>query len=321
MKPKPLPTAFIHRRLHSLTGVFIVLFLFEHLLTNSEAALWIGEDGKGFIRMVQFIHSLPYLNVIEVMLLGVPIVYHAILGVSILFSSKQNSWGGKGESPLLQYGRNKAYTWQRITSWILLVFIVVHVVEMRFLHYPTSAAAAVGQKKHYMVKVSMDEGLITVAERLGVSLYGADEVKNAQNEANLRNTMMRQKMERGSDRIAELKEKQRQRLQQEWIQALTAHTLAAGQVVAVADGVGTAILLTVRDTFKSLPLCLAYSAFVLAAAFHAANGLWTALITWGISITQRAQDALLKFTHGVMLLLAFLGLVSIWGTYWLNLYA
>ena len=51
-----LPKEFILSRLHSLTGLLIVIFLFEHLLTNSQAALLIGDDGAGFVRMVNFIH-------------------------------------------------------------------------------------------------------------------------------------------------------------------------------------------------------------------------------------------------------------------------
>lgn len=38
----PLPSAFIWRRAHSLTGLWLVLFLIEHLLTNSQAALFLA---------------------------------------------------------------------------------------------------------------------------------------------------------------------------------------------------------------------------------------------------------------------------------------
>ena len=44
-----IPRAFIWRRLHSLMGLWLVLFLGEHLLTNSQAALWLGDNGKGFV--------------------------------------------------------------------------------------------------------------------------------------------------------------------------------------------------------------------------------------------------------------------------------
>ena len=80
----PLSRAFTERRIHSLMGLSIVLFLFEHLLTNSQAALFVGDDGKGFIHSVNFIHSLPYLPFIEISLLAVPILTHIFLNFYVL---------------------------------------------------------------------------------------------------------------------------------------------------------------------------------------------------------------------------------------------
>jgi len=61
---KSVPNEFLRRRLHSLAGLFFVLFLFEHIFTNSKAALFLGDDGAGFITMVNFFHSLPFLPLI-----------------------------------------------------------------------------------------------------------------------------------------------------------------------------------------------------------------------------------------------------------------
>src|SRR4051812_29543012 len=112
-----IPKAFIWRRVHSLAGLWFVLFLIEHLLTNSQAALFIGDNGSGFVEAVNFIKSLPYLPVIEIFLLGVPFLVHAIWGVKYLLTSKFNSFPADGSTPSLpQYPRNQAFTWQRITS-------------------------------------------------------------------------------------------------------------------------------------------------------------------------------------------------------------
>src|SRR4026207_984938 len=111
---KKLPSAFIWRRLHSLMGLWLVLFLMEHLFVNSQAALLLGENGKGFVRAVNAIHNLPYLQAIEVTLLGVPILIHLIWGIKYLLTSKSNSGKTDGSSPSLsKYARNHAYTWQR----------------------------------------------------------------------------------------------------------------------------------------------------------------------------------------------------------------
>ena len=84
----PIPNAFIWRRAHSLTGLWLVLFLIEHLFINSQAALWIGDEGAGFVRAVNALRDLPYLHVIEIFLLGVPFVIHGVWGVQYLMTAK-----------------------------------------------------------------------------------------------------------------------------------------------------------------------------------------------------------------------------------------
>lgn len=265
-----LPKAFIWRRLHSLMGLWFVLFLIEHLLTNSQAALLLGENGQGFVRAVNFIHNLPYLQAIEIFLLGVPIAVHAILGIRYLFTAKFNSFPTDGSRPHLNYARNHAYTWQRITSWILLVLLCVHVVKFRFVEYPES----VGEEPNvtYFVKVTRDPGLYSLSEKLGFNLYDEQHMH-----------------------------------------------LKPGQIVAATSSFGTASLLTVRDTFKSPYWAALYTVFVLSACFHAFNGLWTFMLSWGWIIKVSAQRKGKRFCLGLMALITFFGLAAVWGTYFFNL--
>ena len=126
------PREYIWRRVHSIMGLMIVLFLIEHLLTNSQAALYIGDWGQGFVKAVNTIHDLPYLQAIEILFLGFPILLHAGLGIKYLFTAKFNSFGSKAYEPKLkEYSRNHAYSWQRITSWVLLVFLLLHIIQMQ----------------------------------------------------------------------------------------------------------------------------------------------------------------------------------------------
>jgi succinate dehydrogenase / fumarate reductase cytochrome b subunit len=90
-------------------------------------------------------------------------------------------------------------------------------------------------------------------------------------------------------------------------------------VMATAESPGKAMLLMVRETFKSPLMCALYSIFVLAAAFHAFNGFWTSLITWGALLSYRSQRAFLPICWVGVGLLVFLGMAAIWGSYWLNL--
>jgi len=114
------------RKLHSLTGIVpIGVFLLEHLFTNSFAIFGPEE----FNEKVVFLTSLPYLYLIEICFIFVPIAFHAILGVVIATSARYNVG-------TLGYGRNWAYFFQRISGFFLLVFITVHVVKTRFSGAP-----------------------------------------------------------------------------------------------------------------------------------------------------------------------------------------
>ncbi len=254
-----IPISFLFRRLHSLTGVFLALYLFEHLLINSQAALYLGENGRGFIEAVNGIHALPYLKAIEIFLLGFPIAIHLIFGLLYLRTGSPNSFPTNGTKPALQnYSRNQAYTWQRITSWILLFLLLGHVIQMRFVDYPALSE----ENKTYSVQLEKDAGLPDLARRLSFKLVDQPN----------------------------------------------------GKVIAVAKDFGTADLLVVRETFK-MPLMVAlYTLFVLSACFHGYNGLWTAMITWGVTLTARSQMWMRRATVLLMLIVAFFGLTAIFGS-------
>jgi succinate dehydrogenase / fumarate reductase, cytochrome b subunit len=291
-----IPKTFIMRRLHSLMGLWLTLFLLQHLFINSQAALFIGDDGLGFIKAANDIHSLPYLPLIEAILLGIPFLLHAWLGVQYLFTSKINSFPKDGSSPsLTRYPRNHAYTWQRITSWILLFAIVAHVVQMRFLENP--ASAKVGTQTSFVVRLEADSGLATLSNRLGFELLDSPQVEEIKQKANLAD---------GSSTDS-------------FVVALEKKPLHVGQVFAVTHDFGTAELLMVRETFKEPVMIALYTLFVFAACFHGLNGLWTFMISWGITLSVTSQRWMRKVATGIMILITCLGLAAIWGTYWINL--
>lgn len=256
--PSRISTAFIWRRVHSLMGFWLVLYLILHLVTNSQAAVWLGAEGQGFVRMVNSLEELPYLHEIEVMLIAIPLGVHLIWGIGRLFQAKVNALPSN-QKPSLKYERNVAYTLQRWSSWILLFGILGHVVQMRFLHMPEELEGG------YSVTITMDKGLRPLSDRLGVALHEKDE-----------------------------------------------------KIIAVADSPGKAMLLMVRDTFKSPIMAGLYTLFVLAAAFHAFNGFWTFLITWGVILSYRSQKAMIPVSVIGIVVLAFLGLAAIWGSYWIS---
>lgn len=331
-----IPKAFIWRRLHSLMGLWLVLFLCEHLLTNSQAALWLGDDGKGFVSMVNTIHNFPYLQVIELTLIGIPILIHMVWGIQYALSAKSNAKKSDGSTPSLKkYGRNRAYSWQRITSWILLVGLLFHVTKFRFLEYPHQVSQ--GTETAYFVNLDMDEGLYSLAYRLGVKLYDQKAIDEEASSFNLRiderdlleaaKTVKDEQFTWKEGVVSTdfaiqkeiiLQSAEKYSLKEAWVKALTAMQPGPKQVVAESSSFGTVTLLSVRDAFKNPLYIFFYTIFVLAACFHAFNGFWTFLLSWGFIIRKAAQKSLLAFSLGLMFILSFLGLAAIWGT-WFNL--
>ncbi len=288
---RSIPTAFIWRRVHSLMGFWLVIFLCEHLFVNSQAALWIGNDGKNFISLVNLLQALPALQVVECVLIGTPVLFHTVWGIQRALDAKTNSWKSDGSTPSLPgYARNHAFTWQRLSSWILVVGLIAHVVQMRFVDYPKKAF--LNNREVAMVKITSDAGLAALAERLHVSLFSPSQIADMQAAS---------------------------QLPKDYLQQLASYKLKDHQLVAEASDRGTAILLTVRDTFKNPWMDILYSLFVLAAVYHGLNGFWTFLITWGAILSVASQKLCSKLGMAGMAVLTCLGLAAIWLTYWVNL--
>lgn len=113
---------FVLRRLHSLTGIIPVgAFLVEHLLTNAGA--WYGPDE--YNNAVKWIQDLPFLLVLEFGFILAPLAFHAIYGVII-------AWGSQPNARTYPYMSNTRYTLQRVTAWVTLVFVIVHLLKFRF---------------------------------------------------------------------------------------------------------------------------------------------------------------------------------------------
>lgn len=320
---------FLMKRLHSIMGVGLVIFLIEHMLTNSEAALFFDADGKGFVKMVNFIHSLPYLPFIEMALIGIPFLIHAVLGIKYLLTSEINSFPSDGSKVSLgNYLRNHRFTWQRISSWVLVFAVLAHVVQMRFMEIPQKVRLD-HEREYFMVDLKMDDGLYTVASRLGATLFDLSKIRNQEG-------VLREKKEEFSKmptpdfrKATHTYEKEKEqyklfeqelKLREKWVFALKQYQQKKpNKIVVVTKSMGSAFLLKIRDIFKDPMMRIIYSLFVIFACFHACNGLWTAFISWGISLTQSSQRFVSYAMVALMCLLITLGFASIWGTYLITL--
>lgn len=123
---------FLLRRLHSLLGVIPVgIFLIQHLVVNHFAT----KSPEAFNNAAHFMESLPFRYALEIFVIFLPILFHAIYGLYIAFTAKNNvsKYG---------YGRNWMFMVQRFTGVVTLIFIVWHVWETRI-------AAAMGAEVNY----------------------------------------------------------------------------------------------------------------------------------------------------------------------------
>jgi len=113
---------FLMRKLHQLTGIVpLGAFFFVHMFTNSKA---MGGPAK-FEEAVQQIHDIPYLGLIEVFGIFLPLLFHSVYGIVISKEARNNVLN-------YSYGRNWLYVLQRATGIFLFFFILFHILTLRF---------------------------------------------------------------------------------------------------------------------------------------------------------------------------------------------
>ena len=221
------------RRLHSLSGVFpIGLFLIIHLTTNA-SIVWgkalnantfadrgIDAAGAGVATLqheVDFIHSTPGLAFVEIGLLWLPILFHSAVGVS--FAST-----GRFNVSRYAYQDNWRYVWQRVSGYVGVLFIFMHISSLR---------------------------------------WG-------------------------------------------W-------TYGGLMPAFDADAAASSIATHMQKGSAGLLMSAFYLACVLALVFHFANGLWTAGITWGLTLSTGAMRRWGQVCAGIGATLALAGVLAVYG--------
>jgi len=112
---------YFYRRLHSLLGVVpIGIFVVQHLIVNH----FIVYGEESFNKAAGFMGNLPFVLALEILIIYLPLIFHAVLGVYIVFTAKNNV-GTYG------FARNWLFFLQRITGIITLIFVVWHVWQTR----------------------------------------------------------------------------------------------------------------------------------------------------------------------------------------------
>ena len=114
--------SFLWRKLFSLTGVVPVgTFVLFHLWENAKAL----QGREAYLKTVHDIDTLPFITVLEVVLILAPLLFHAVLGLKFVLDARYNV-GTYG------YSRNWMFVLQRVTGVAALGFIGYHLYELRW---------------------------------------------------------------------------------------------------------------------------------------------------------------------------------------------
>ncbi len=118
-------------KLHSLTGILpIGIFLIQHLIANSYALHGdtLVQRVDSYNTVIKVFGYLPFVAVLEILIIYVPILFHSFYGLFITAYGKYNVGA-------YSYGRNWQYTLQRVSGVLALIYIGVHVYNTSIQKY------------------------------------------------------------------------------------------------------------------------------------------------------------------------------------------
>ncbi|QQE73610.1 succinate dehydrogenase [Brevibacillus composti] len=112
---------FLLGRLHSLAGIVpLGLFLLEHLYGNAIAML--GKEK--YDRHIEMLLGIPFLPLLEIVFIALPLLYHAGYGIYIGMLSRHNPYR-------YAYQENWMFVLQRLSGFVTLIFVLYHVWSFR----------------------------------------------------------------------------------------------------------------------------------------------------------------------------------------------
>jgi succinate dehydrogenase / fumarate reductase, cytochrome b subunit len=139
--------SYLLHKLHSLSGVIpIGAFMIFHLVANSYSLR--GETE--FNTAVKAIGYAPFVVLLEIAVIAVPILFHAIYGLMIAAEMP----GPGGNSSHYGYGRNFLYVAQRWTGALALFYILYHVFDTTAGKYMIELAAGEGSHEKGFASIS-----------------------------------------------------------------------------------------------------------------------------------------------------------------------
>ena len=152
------------RRLHSLTGIVPVGgFILFHFYENGT----IFYGAAAYDKMATEARGVRYLELMEIFLIFIPLLYHALYGLFIATYARNNT-------ATYNYSRNNLFMWQRATGVMVLLFILYHVWQFRFTSFwstHASVEAVSANLSQIPIFIFYVIGVIATAFHLGNGLW------------------------------------------------------------------------------------------------------------------------------------------------------
>lgn len=112
---------FFIRKLHSLSGILpIGIFLTEHLLVNNLST----KGPEAYNNGVAMLQSIPFLPLVELLFIAIPIAFHALYGLWVVYLARNNVL-------TYTYYKNWLFYLQRVTAIITFIFVIYHSYTLR----------------------------------------------------------------------------------------------------------------------------------------------------------------------------------------------
>lgn len=122
MSQKDSKLEFVLRKLQSLSGFLpLCIFLLFHVVANATAM--IGPDV--YFQFIGIMGSIPWIIVLEVLIIFLPLLVHGLMGLYIVFTGRNNP-------AKYSYFRNWMFFLQRISGLVIFLFLIYHVITIKF---------------------------------------------------------------------------------------------------------------------------------------------------------------------------------------------
>ncbi len=132
-----------HKYIMALAGIFLMLFLCTHLLTN--LLMLAGDGGAAFEKAVAFLMTNPLVKIMEYVLFA-GFIIHIVLGVIVWMHNTRARPVGYHVAPKSETSAFSRYMFH--TGVIVFVFLVIHMINFFFVKLGIVTVPLEGIDKH-----------------------------------------------------------------------------------------------------------------------------------------------------------------------------